>query len=151
MKNIDQFNEVVGLVFAKLYQEFPNETTLDISEFTYEDVNQYKVDCDGIDIWQLDGHPKLVRSAIEWLIEESYISNVSRPNAYNPLHFLKCRLTNKGFVALDALPQGLQSSETLGDQLVGFAKESAIQQGKDGIGALVKMALAFGTSYLGTP
>ncbi|WP_067097910.1 hypothetical protein [Marinomonas atlantica] len=148
-RNIDQFNEAVGKIFAKLYSEFPNEITLQISEFTHEDLDKYKTEVDVFVIYQLEGHAMLVNRSIAWLIEEGYIKG--EPNKLSQLDFSDCRLTNKGFVALGAIPDSLHSTETIGDQLVDIAKDTAIQQGKDAFGSLVKTVLALGSSCITGP
>lgn len=141
--NIDQFNDVVGKIFAKLYEEFPVKCNLTIQEFTGESIERYFIK-GSWNYWLLEGHPLLVRESLDYLIKEEFIS----VNIAGDVEFTDCRLTNKGLVALGSIPDSLNPTETIGDQLVGMAKDTMIQQGKEGVGALVKMALAFGSSYL---
>ncbi len=137
-QNIDQFNEVTASVFAKLYESFPVEVELEVSDFTEESTQQYYWTMSLSAGFAPEGHTQLVQHAIRWLIKEGYIHTKGESMA----SFRGCTLTGKGLETLNSTPKSLDT--TLGDKLVEAVKGESSAVAKD----IVRKALAYGTSLV---
>ena len=133
MKNIDQFNEIVGEVFAALYQSFPKKVDLSATEIS-------KDKSEGVD-------REFVAEAIRWLSDYGYVEvkSIHRMETFN-----YCSLTPKGLGILNAVPDSLkEKSASYGELITEAAKDVALEQGKKGLGELAAKAIAYGVTSLG--
>jgi hypothetical protein len=125
--NIAEFNTIVGLIFAQLYEAFPVSVDL--------------IDRDGIaramgvvGDWSAHKLPsgrtlnEMMAYTIAWLAAQGYmLSSGAHPAE-------RVTLTDKGLAALNRVPQGLAG--TVGSELV-KAKSDAGRRDWSGIGDLV--------------
>ena len=173
MSNIDDFNIVVGLIFSKLYEEFPIPCWIGQVEHV-EVLNQGKLTREQLlklDEQRAPGMEPLYRShaeeemmaiaehgfaihsgAMEWLIAEGFIRAV----VINDGTYSNCVLALKGLEALSLTPDAVRQSKTIGDQVVENVKSGSLDAVKD----LAKRAVSYGLalsaqavvrSALGTP
>jgi len=132
LKNIDQFNEAVGLIFATLYESFPKRVELSSGKIAQ------KID---------DFDYRQVSDTIFWLSKYGYIS-VGRPMI--EASYSHCTLTPLGLQLLNAVPDSLKEKPaTYGELLSDAVKDTALEQGKKGLGELAAKAIAYGVTSLG--
>jgi hypothetical protein len=125
--NIAEFNTIVGLLFAQLYERFP---------IPIEHIQRQLI-ASGMGVstatWEThilpSGRPfsEVLASSLNWLTEEGYIRSRG-PGSYEEV-----ALTQKALAALNAVPQGLSAS--VGTSLVMATGGSG--QNWSGIGDLV--------------
>jgi hypothetical protein len=128
--NIERFDQLAGLVFAKLYEHFPIPVSLDIMEF--HDVLRSTGD-------EGEVEPVFFSASVRWLVESGYISN--RAEWAAPNHFKHCTLTAKALEVLKGTPSIL-TGESIGDEL-----QSAVRSGAfETIKVLTNEALSRGWS-----
>ena len=112
--NIQEFNRIAGLVFAQLYAQFP--ATIDIDRCAIAKA----LGAEGAD-WnhQLPSGKTVgeqIANTLGWLNHQGYTFAAGGHPAEHVI------LTEKGLVALNAVPQGL--SVTVGSSLVSAASET---------------------------
>jgi hypothetical protein len=101
--NIQEFNKVVGLVFAQLYEAFPQTKNLDRAAIA-KAMGVSETD------WTTHIFPSgmsfahMLAHTLGWLNAEGFI----RSAGGHPAEMVT--LTHKGLVALNAVPTGLQQS-----------------------------------------
>ena len=136
MPNIDRFDQYVALILGKLYERFPVKTDLDARDLT----EHRELDQDGTILapnGQESKNALIAYATIEWLIDTGYVrANEPRP----PIGFRGCVLTAQGLKLLKATPGSVRITETVGDKLVRYVAENALDLAKD----LVKSVLAIG-------
>ena len=136
MPNIDRFDKYVALILSRLYEQFPVKADIDVRRLTGHD----EMDDTGV-IRAPNGNEsreaEIAYATIEWLIDTGYV-RATEP--HYPIGFRGCVLTAEGLRLLKAVPGSVQISETVGDKLVRFVREGALDLAKD----LVKGALAIG-------
>ena len=131
MKNIDQFNEIAGLVFAELFESFPLRNDLSPTE-----IANAKEEYDF----------KIAYETIRWLSAYGYIETSG--GCLNG--DCQATLTPKGFGVLNVIPEGIkEKSSSYGQLITEAAKETALEQGKKGLGELAAKAIAYGVTSLG--
>jgi hypothetical protein len=125
--NIAEFNTIVGLVFAQLYDQFPSP----IDRINREAIaSAMGVPSSGLETHMLpSGRPftRVLTHTVLWLSDEGYI----RPRGSSPAEIVA--LTEKGLAALNAVPKGL--SATIGSTLVKASSET--RPNLSGIGDLI--------------
>ena len=134
--NIEQFNEITGIVFAYLYESFPVARDLTIDDFTHENVSDYYVRSSLHSGLSLGGHARMVQQTIQWLVIEGYL----RTKLQSSGGFRGCVLTSKGLETLNLIPDSLDSS--IGEKLVTAVKEES----KTAVRSLIQKALAYGVT-----
>ncbi|EHD22630.1 MULTISPECIES: hypothetical protein [Brenneria] len=130
--NIEKFNELVGIIFAKLYESFPLKRDLftdDILGKEFLASNSQEIGTSAEDeIFFLD--------SIDWLLMSGYIVGArSSGGCHNVV------LTAKGLEVLKAVPQSLNSP--LGERIVAAVNA----EGRKALSSLVSQALGLGLQY----
>ena len=135
MKNIEQFNIVVGFLLAKFYSRFPCKSNVN-SRVYVEELKALQPDFD----WQIGRSGlSVVSDTIDFLISEGILS-VSDSSSAN---YLNVCLTLKGMNVLNQVPSSIQSKKTLGEQLADAAKNT---ESIKTIASVVKPVLDYFTS-----
>lgn len=106
--NILVFNQFVAQIFSELYSEFPIPMTIDLNSIEADHPSSKKL---------------FFKSTATWLQDAGYISfsniDASQTRIFN------CVLTAKGLESLNAMPNGLTGTHTLGDTLGECVKQGA--------------------------
>lgn len=134
MPNIDRFDKYVALILSRLYEQFPVKTDIDVRKLTeISDTDDFGA------LLAPDGKEsrdaRIAYATAEWLIDTGY---VRAKEPHYPIGFRACVLTAEGLKLLKATPASVHLTETVGDKLVRFVKEGALDLAQD----LVKSALA---------
>jgi hypothetical protein len=149
MKNIDRFNLLTGLIFARLYETFPVSSSLFVEDLTkdYEAATGRKFVIDSKEL-QL-----LFSETMFWLRDGDYIA-FSIPAKrerdsfgapwVNEEGFGLITLSVKGLETLRKKPKSLNIRLSLGEQIANAVKVGAINQ----IGELVSATFAIGANLL---
>jgi hypothetical protein len=128
--NIAEFNQIAGLVFAQLYQQFPSYIHIDRNAIA-EALGAKRDDWDHrLPSGKIVGDQ--ITSTIGWLNHQGY--TFSFGGGHPAEHVV---LAQKGLAALNAVPEGL--SVTVGSSLVSAAGETGRDWSK--IGDLVGGAI----------
>jgi hypothetical protein len=123
MRNIDKFDEIAGIVFAKLYESFPMRI-----DFNAEDISSLMKDTgnkEGGDEAEeaeeakeaeeaFNDSTRFIPDTIRWLKEEGYITMQS---ATMDSHFINVTLTGKGLSSLKSTPDSVSGKLSTGEQL----------------------------------
>lgn len=127
--NIERFNAKVSLVFALLYEEFPNPMNL-----CPEHLGITK-DLGGIPTWSRDDWEQVVHVLL-WLTEEGYI----RTNGYTTSTCRDAVLTQKGLTILRSIPDSVSGSAPMGERI-----KDAVTKGAGGLASkLAEQTLLLG-------
>lgn len=132
--NIKKFDKLVALIFADLYKNFPVRSHVDIYH-VFDCKEQGRTDDEGVwrepsDLSEEDC--QFYCDTIKWLIDTGYvIGTIEHHNSSN------ITLSIKGLQLLKSVPNSLDSSDTLGEQLLSVLKDGA----KDAAGQLISTAL----------
>lgn len=133
--NIEDFNKGVALVLGKLYESFPKAIELNTNDFP---VVEYS-DEDPITDEKTDRYLDLCdiyRNTAYFLLDEGYISGY-KPDNYTYIE--KCRLTSKGLIALQSVPESLKENKSsIGDFFVEIAKDNLKNSTKDAVKYVVQ-------------
>ncbi|WP_139463000.1 hypothetical protein [Aeromonas veronii] len=133
--NIKKFDKLVALILAELYRKFPVRSHVDIYH-VFECTEQGGVDDEGV--WRepsdlSEDDRQFYCDTIKWLIDTGYvIGTIEHHNSSS------VTLSIKGLQLLKSVPSSLDSSDTLGEQLLSFLKSGA----KDAAGQLISSALS---------
>ena len=125
--NIDKFDFVVGELFAKLYEAFPQRT-----EVAYMELNQNE------DL-SFANDESFEFCAVEWLERAGYIWIYHRDNVC-----VKAVLSPKGLEILKSIPDSLSGKISIGENLVSLFQEGAKETLKEKVKELVSLALSKG-------
>ena len=130
-ENIKQFNEYAERIFAKLYESFPNERAIMVSDavganIPYDQIPNYRE-------WPPEWHT--ARATIWWLLDEGYFKGRKSQVGAFPVV-----LSSLAWNTLN-LPSSLNPRRTWGELLVSGAKGAGSEAGKATVG-LVMSALA---------
>ncbi|TWC74400.1 hypothetical protein FBY10_10190 [Pseudomonas sp. SJZ103] len=140
MTNIERFNVLVGVVFAKLYETFPVPVELSVQDFAEQLVD----DDEQVDDSEFmkGGYVKFFTSTISWLDYHGYLRKGSTLSGGT---VRDCVLTASTLEILNAMPANLEiKSPSLGDQLVSATKDSVKGKVKELAGELLSKAVVFG-------
>lgn len=143
MTNIERFNVLVGVVFAKLYESFPVPVELSVQDF----VEQLVDDSEQSDESEYvrGGYGKFFTSTIVWLGDHGYLI---RGSTIGVSTVRGCVLTANALEILNAMPDNLQvKGPSLGDQLISATKDSVKEKVKDLGGEFLSKAVVFGTRF----
>lgn len=139
MNNIDRFNEVCAVVFARLYENFP------------EPIKLHGLELAGAVEFDMEGPAQLEKTdertgefcaaVVQWLVDAGY---VLAPSKHQPAGlFMNARLTAKGLEAMKAMPSALGGS--IGDELIDAsqrgARDAARQLISDGLTAVFRAGI----------
>ena len=135
MRNIDRFDEYAAVVLARLYEQFPIKTTLDVRRITgHAGVNEFGAICapDGRESREAE----IAWATIEWLADTGYLrASGSNP----PAVFAGCVLTAEGLRLLKAVPDSVRAAETGGERIVRLIGEGALDLAKDIVRGLLSV------------
>ncbi|WP_145133629.1 MULTISPECIES: hypothetical protein [unclassified Pseudomonas] len=126
--NIETFDQLTGLIFAKLYERFPIPASLDIMEFheVFSSTGE-----------EADIDTSFFNASVRWLIDSGYISDRAIWAGTN--NFQQCTLTAKALEILKGTPSVL-SGKSIGDELQTAVKSGTLESLK----ALTNEALSRG-------
>ena len=135
MRNVDLFNEYTAVILARLYESFPVKTDLDVRAITgHADVDEFGI------IIAPDGRrskeAEVAFASIEWLLETGYIRAEDRRYPYG---FDRCVLTAEGLRLLNATPESVKITETVGDKLSRLVGEGAVEFARETVKALLTL------------
>ena len=119
--NIERFDRLTGIIFAKLYSAFPIRVDLDLFELmsaSLEDVGENDF------LEEVISEPDFVIATMDWLEEAGYITKMN--STLDGHTYLRCTLTHKALEALKAVPEGL-GGPTLGSKIADASKSGALK------------------------
>ncbi len=127
-RNIETFNEIVGLIFAFCYERFPEPTTLPSNLFVERLADN---------VSETDAN-LLTMFTIDFLVDEGFlraavIGDIKQTNTYV--------LTSRALLALNATPDFLQHSH--GDELSDLAKKSADDARRSAVSKVVGEVIGY--------
>lgn len=140
----DLFNAIAGMIFATAYESFPHYAQFEIEEVERAlDAKPIYVETwqgeDIIDHWQFSNGDRvdaLVKRTTEWLVEENYLSLFSNGIKTG------FRLTEKGLVAMNMVPDSLSGNDNVGVRLKRAAGETAITARTAAVGEIIGVVFA---------
>lgn len=133
-ENILKFNSIVAKVFELLYDDFPDPVDLGPDHF------DLTAKVEGEVVWRDEAY-QTVLATVRWLHDEEYI----RLAGYSNGVCLAVTLTQKGLTVLNAIPDSLSPTETMGGKIkVALASGSKILVSK-----AIDQAFSFGVKYAG--
>lgn len=143
MTNIERFNVLVGVIFAKLYETFPVPVELSVQNFAEQLVDDDELIDKGE--YMKGGYVKFFTSTVSWLSNHGYLMKGSTLSGGT---VRDCVLTASTLEILNAMPDNLQvKGPSLGDQLISATKDSVKDKVKDLGGELLSKAVVFGTRF----
>ena len=137
MQNIDLFNEYVARILAQLYESFPVKEKLYASTISgHTDDNRYGTICapDGSE----SKEAQVAFHTIGWLVDNGYVRAEQRLDGR---YYDYCALTEKGLKVLQAVPDSVQTTETVGEKLVRLTKEGGGDLARDFIKSLLTLGV----------
>lgn len=111
--NIELFNGITGRLFALLYEKFPFYSDIDFDSLSSELVE--KSDYNGA--WDVS---ELAEATVNWLAEAGYIW-LKEPQAFEDPY--TAVLSPKGFEVLKATPEVIDTTKTLGENIIELSKD----------------------------
>lgn len=108
MSNIERFNDCAARLFAMLFENFPFRVDLQYVKWL---TNEHEGDITHDDL-------ALCQATVEWLAEAGYIT----VGSYTRHMATRVSLTPKGLEVLKAVPESLDSRQSVGDALLDYAK-----------------------------
>lgn len=136
-QNIDEFNQAVGLVFAKLYEVFPEPIMLKVEDLDLSETDKNVPVEDHLNRWRLYGYTMM------FLREEGYVRFKDPTLALDV--FPLAVLTRKGLEALNRTPESISGpKKTIGDTFRDMGKEILKDGAKEALRALVGVILGAG-------
>ena len=115
-QNIEKFNQAVGLIFAKLYEAFPEPIMLRVEDLDPKETDNGAPLGEHLDRWKLYGH------AMMFLREEGYVRFKDPTMAFDL--FPLAVLTRKGLEALNKTPESISDpKKTIGDTFRDMGKD----------------------------
>jgi len=144
INNIGYFNIVTGLVFEKLYRNFPVPIDINTASFTPQylsDSGIKKDDYEALHYDEFANEAQIVSSILQWLLEEGYIRSTDSSSG---ILFCQCVLSSKGLQTLSTPISPNNPTETLGDQMVAATEKGLL----DGVRDLAKIAVCEGGKFI---
>ncbi|NAN55260.1 hypothetical protein EX349_29140 [Pseudomonas protegens] len=135
-KNIEQFDEYTGRIFAHLYENFPVPVSLSPRNFL--DCGSISISADEY-VYTTD-EAKIFLATAKWLVMTGYIHSKGEKKSY----ISEAVLTAKGLEILKATPSSVVGGPSLGDKLATAAKE----EGREALRSLVSEALSLGARLI---
>lgn len=131
-ENIDRFNQVASEAFAMLYSRFPIGC-----DFGPHDFDVPKDQFGGVTMEDAI----FIKATVEWLVDEGYLRTSSAASISGAFH--GAVLSGKGLAVLKLVPDALENSAPLGEQIQSAVKSGSIAVAK----ALLSTALDAGIKY----
>lgn len=118
LPNIQRFNEYTGAILASLYDHFPIRKSLLPKNFIEGGAAAVMVPDDIVDE-RLSDEAVFFMETVRWLVEAGYVQceKVSLD------HASEATLTAKALEALNAVPESLSGKQSLGERLIGAARD----------------------------
>lgn len=137
MRNIEKFDEITGIVFAKLYDNFPMKVDLNSGEILncMEEVKSSKDSHKEDETF--DDLTKFIPDTIRWLKGEGYIT-MQMQTFENK--FIGMTLTGRGLSSLKAIPDSVSGKLSTGEEL----SEAVKLGGKEALIKAANQALSAG-------
>ncbi len=120
MNKIEVFNKGAALILAKLYEEFPTPTILDVTQ---------------LDTGVTEQEASVYADTITFLREEKFIRSGNSVNHGKMTPNVV--LTSKGLAVLNSTPEVLQSKAPLGERVKDVAKSGS----KEAISAVIQAVI----------
>ncbi|TMX70626.1 hypothetical protein [Vibrio rotiferianus] len=132
-QNIKEFDRVVAFILSELYQKFPVRTHVSIYE-VFDCPSGKITDYEWVESEELkQSDQEFYYFTVQWLLDTGYV--IGTINHYNDS---KITLSMKGLELLKSVPSSVDSSESIGDQLVSAFKSGA----KDSAANIISKALS---------
>ena len=139
--NIERFNVLVGAIFAKLYENFPEPIELNVLDFLEQMATDEPTGTDHQLATTKDN--RFFVSTVLWLSNHDYLDSGS-PLSNGAV--MNCCLTARTLELLKAMPPNLESkAPSLGDQLISATKEGTTNKMKELASDFLSRAVVFGT------
>ncbi|MDO8772288.1 MAG: hypothetical protein Q7K57_27015 [Burkholderiaceae bacterium] len=136
-ENIDEFNQAVGLIFAKLYGAFPEPIMLKVQSLDPEDIDANAPIEDHNHRWKVFGHTMM------FLRDEGYVRFNDPPMAFDL--FPLAVLTRKGLEVLNQTPESINGPrKTIGDTLRDLSKDILKEGAKEALKGTVGLIFGAG-------
>lgn len=126
---MEKFNRLTGLLFAKLFEEFPVPTRFTPHSF-FEQMIEILDEEGGFNF------PEYFESTVRWLDTAGYIWIAQDLCATEGPEF-DLVLSERGLATLRKIPESLEGSESIGERLIGFAKSKT----SDAVSTLISLAI----------
>lgn len=127
---MENFNKFVGVLFGKMYQEFPEPLGIEPESF----LKEMLADLDTVD--KAKEFPDFFRATIKWLERYGYIwISTDRSSMSGPKY--EVVLSERGLAALQKVPESLEGSASIGERLASFSKSKA----SEAIGTLINLVI----------
>ncbi|WP_405119219.1 hypothetical protein [Pseudomonas leptonychotis] len=143
--NIDRFDEITGLIFAKLYKSFPVPTEL--SPVLIVGTNLRERAPDGLGTIQNE-NAYFFTACLEWLRSAGYLDI---GDSFDDGTYISCVLTAKGLEVLKAVPESIHSGPSLGEKLVDASKSGTKELVRGVVGEALSIGARMFTNHLGLP
>lgn len=106
-RQIDSFNQFVGLLFSDLYESFPRPFELSAGVYLHDMIS-------GV---ESSDHRNFVICSCDWLSMSGYIFLKETLKTEDGQAYYQVILTEKGLETIKAVPDGLQRIESFRDRL----------------------------------
>ncbi|MFT7404679.1 hypothetical protein [Zhongshania sp.] len=126
---MDNFNRLTGLLFAKLFEEFPVPIRLTPDSFLEQLIKE--LDDEGE-----FNFPVYFSSTVKWLNTAGYIW-IAEDLCTSSGPVFDLVLSEKGLATLRKIPESLEGSESIGERLVAFAKSKTSET----VSTLISLAI----------
>lgn len=136
--NIERFDELTGQILATLYRSFPVPTHLLPADFV-DNPSEYK---EAAQAEVASAEASFFIATVEWLRMAGYLSANAQDGHSHIVR--NCVLMPKGLEVLKVKPSNLNSSDSLGEQLVAATQ----QGGRDAVRKAVGDVLNLGARFL---
>lgn len=127
MDNIKAFNLVTGKLFADLYQSFPAPTEVDFIALVVDMIPNEDFES----AWE---NPSFAEATVRWLDQAGYIWLKKAPTMHGKPTAV---LSPKGLEALKAVPESIDSKESLGERIITFTKAKASESLSQAVGLAI--------------
>ena len=126
---MNKFNKLVGLIFGKLYEEFPVPVELEPDQFFEQMVEE-------LDEEGGFNFPDYFDSTVRWLETAGYVwIPIDKSSMDGPAYDVV--LSEKGLEALRRVPESLEGRASIGERLVNFSKNKT----SEALSTLISLAI----------
>lgn len=132
MSNMDEFNRITAIVFAKLYDAFPQGIRLAVEDVSDGDERPEENTIRNFDY------------AVRFLASEDFLKYTGESD--EGLFFVEVILTLKGLKILRSIPEALEEKESLGQRVTALVKGGSKEVSKEALKAVVNQIILAATS-----
>ena len=131
---MEKFNLLAGLLFGRLYEDFPVPLRIAPEQFLEEviDEDDFEGSFNFIEYFE---------STVRWLESEDFI-RITQDRSEEAVAEFEVVLSEKGLGALRKVPSSLEGTASLGERFSGFAKCKT----SEAVGTLISLAITGGTN-----